>query len=248
VRADIITPICGDQHGQNNWKIPIARVRFFSVVYENNVIITLASLKGGTGKTILSLHIAHAIALAKKRVLLIDADPQGSASNWAAARETTAPFVIVGMARENLHKELAALAQDFDHCVIDTAPRVSALARSAILAADIILCPLQPSSFDVWAVGETATLIEEAQQFKPDIKAGFIVNRKIANSTIGQEVAAALQDYEFPVLKTAISQRVAFAEAAAGYSVLETLPTSPAAKEIQALSKDILNLAGTKKW
>jgi chromosome partitioning protein len=212
------------------------------------VIITLASLKGGTGKTILSLHIAHAIALSKKRVLLIDADPQGSASNWAGARDEAAPFIIVGMARDNLHKELTALAKDFDHCVIDTAPRVSALARSAILAADVVLCPLQPSSFDVWAVSETATLIQEAKQFKPDIKAGFIVNRKIANSTIGQEVIAALADYEFPVLKTTIAQRVAFAEAAAGYSIFETAPKSPGAKEIQALSKDILNLAGVKKW
>lgn len=212
------------------------------------MIITLASLKGGTGKTILSLHIAHAIALAKKRVLLIDADPQGSASNWAGAREEAAPFVIVGMARENLHKELTALAKDFDHCVIDTAPRVSALARSAILAADVVLCPLQPSSFDVWAVGETAQLIQEAQEFKPSIKAGFIINRRIANSTIGQEVATALQDYKFPVLKTAIAQRVAFAEAAAGYSVLETAPSSAGAKEIKTLSKDILKLAEVKKW
>lgn len=212
------------------------------------MIITFASLKGGTGKTVLSLHLAHAIALAKRRVVLVDADPQSSASNWAAAREDTPPFVVVGMVRDSLHRDLPALAKDFDHCVIDTPPRVSSLARSAILAADLVLCPVQPSSFDVWAVGETIELVQEAQQFKPDIKAAFIINRKIGRTAIGREVEQALKDYPLPTLKTAIGQRVAFAESSAGYTVMELSSSSAASTEIKALSKDILKLMGAKSW
>ena len=73
------------------------------------MIITLSSLKGGTGKTSLSVHLAHAIALAGKRVILIDADPQASASDWAAARDDSPPFPVVGMARDTLHRDLAAV-------------------------------------------------------------------------------------------------------------------------------------------
>lgn len=212
------------------------------------MIITFASLKGGTGKTVLSLHLAHAIALAKKRVILVDADPQESASNWSEARETPAPFVIVGMARNTLHRDLPDLIKDYNHCVIDTPPRVSALARSAILSADLVVCPVQPSSFDVWAVGETVQLVEEAQQFKPELKAAFVINRRIVNSAIGRDIETALADHPFPTFKTAISQRVAFAESSAGYSVLETAPTSAAANEIKALSKEVLKLMGMKSW
>lgn len=212
------------------------------------MIITFASLKGGSGKSVLSIHLAHSIALAKRRVVLVDADPQSSSSNWAAAREEPPPFVVVGMARDTLHRDLPALAQDYDHAVVDTPPRVSALARSAILAADLVLIPVQPSSFDIWASSETVELVKEAQQFKDSIKAAFVINRRVANSAIGREVEEALADYPIPVIKTAIAQRVAFAESSAGYTVMETSPKGAAANEIKALSKDVLKLLGRKAW
>ena len=212
------------------------------------MIITFASLKGGSGKSCLSIHLAHAIALTKRKVLLVDADPQGSSSNWAAARDEPPPFVVVGMARDTLHRDLPALTQDYDHCVIDTPPRVSGLARSAILAADLVLIPVQPSSFDIWAASETVELVKEAQQFKDSIKAAFVINRKVSNSAIGREVNEALADYPIPVLKTAITQRVAFAESSAGYTVMETAPKGAAATEVKSLAKDVLKLLGVKAW
>ncbi|HEY9910142.1 MAG TPA: ParA family partition ATPase [Thermosynechococcaceae cyanobacterium] len=212
------------------------------------MILTLANQKGGAGKTTIAVHLAHAIALAQKRVLLVDADPQSSAGNWAAAREDSPPFPVVGMARNTLHRDLPEAMKDYDHCVIDSPPRVSALARSAVLAADLVLIPVQPSSYDVWAAAETVGLVQEALQFKPEIKAAFLINRKVGNSAIGREIADALSSYNLPVLKTAIGQRVAFAESSAGYSVLETAPTGLAAKEVQALSKEVLKLLGLKKW
>jgi len=212
------------------------------------MIITLSSLKGGSGKTSISLHLASAIALHNRRVLLVDADPQASAGNWASAREDKPPFTVIGMARNTLHRDLPELLTDYDHCVIDSPPRVSALARSAILAADLVLIPVQPSSFDVWASGETVDLLTEAQQFKPDLKAAFVINRKIAKTAIGDEIRSALADYSIPCLKTAIGQRVSFAEASAGYTVLETARSSPGAKEILSLASEVLKLMGAKKW
>lgn len=212
------------------------------------MIISLASQKGGAGKTTLATHLAHVIALAKRKVLLVDCDPQGSASGWAAAREEASPFPVVQMARDTLHRDLPAILEDYDHCVIDTPPRVSALARSAILASDLVLIPVQPSSYDVWAAGETVALVQEAQQFKSDIKAVFCINRRITGTAIGREIEAALSDLPFSILKTAIAQRVAFAESSAGYTVLELAASSTASNEIKALSKEILKLMGMKSW
>lgn len=212
------------------------------------MIVSFSCLKGGTGKTALSIHLAHAIALAKRKVILIDCDPQGSASGWAAAREEASPFPVIGMARDSLHRDIVPIIADYDHVVLDTPPRVSALARSAILASDLVLIPVQPSNYDVWAAAETVDLVKEAMQFKPDIKAAFIVNRRITNTAIAREVNDALANYPFPILKTGIGQRVAFAESSAGYTVMEADPNSTASKEIKALSKEVLKLMGVKSW
>ncbi|OKH11172.1 ParA family partition ATPase [[Limnothrix rosea] IAM M-220] len=212
------------------------------------MIITLSSLKGGSGKSTLAIHLAHAIAQSNRRVLLVDADPQGSAQGWASAREDKPPFTVIGMARNTLHRDLPDISQDYDHVLIDTPPRVSALARTAILAADLVLIPVQPSSYDVWAASETVTLIDEAKGFKPDIKAAFVINRRIPNTVIGRDVEEALSEYEIPTLKQAIAQRVAFSEASSGYTVMEMSATSSASKEIGKLVKEVLSLMEVKSW
>ncbi|HEY9859766.1 MAG TPA: ParA family partition ATPase [Candidatus Obscuribacterales bacterium] len=205
--------------------------------------ISIQNQKGGVGKTTLAIHISHALALTGARVLLVDADPQGSARDWAAAREDKPPFSVIGLDRPTLHRDLPPLAKDYDHVVIDGPPRVSDLARSAIIAADLVVIPIQPSPYDVWAANEVIKLIQEASVFKENLKSVFVINRRIVNTAIGRDVGDALAEYSIPILKSAISQRVAFAESAAsGKTVLDTEPKGAAAKEILALTKEILSL------
>jgi chromosome partitioning protein len=153
------------------------------------------------------------------------------------------PFPVVGLDRPTIHRDLPTLAKDYDHVVIDGPPRVSDLARSAIIAADLVVIPIQPSPYDIWAAVEVIKLITEASVFKENIKAVFVINRKIVNTAIGRDVVEALEQYPFPVLKSAISQRVVFAESAAsGNTVFEVDKNGSAAKEVKALVNELLKL------
>ena len=207
------------------------------------MIISVLNQKGGVGKTTLAIHISHALVLMGFKVLLVDADPQGSARDWAAARSDKTPFPVVGLDRPTIHRDLPALVKDFDHVVIDGPPRVSDLARSAIIAANLVVVPIQPSSYDIWAADQIIKLIQEASVFKENIKSVFVINRKIVNTAIGRDVVEVLEQYPIPVLKASISQRVAFAESAAsGSTVLETEKLGAAAKEVMALVDELMSL------
>jgi len=205
--------------------------------------ISVQNQKGGVGKTTLAIHLSHALVTMGFRVLLIDADPQGSARDWAAARAGDPLFPVVGLDRPTIHKELPALSQDFDHILIDGPPRVSDLAKSAIGAADLVVVPIQPSPYDVWAAEAVIKLIQEVSVFKENLKSVFVINRKIVNTAIGRDVVEALASYHLPVLKSTINQRVAFAESAAsGSTVLEMDSKGQAAKEVLAVTNELLSL------
>jgi hypothetical protein len=133
-----------------------------------------------------------------KRVTLIDADPQGSALDWSEQRSREGlprRFGVVGLARDTLHREAPELAKCVDHIIIDGPPRVAGLMRSALLAADLVLIPVQPSPLDGWASAMLA-LLGEARIYRPELVARFVLNRCDARTILARETAEVLADHD----------------------------------------------------
>lgn len=211
------------------------------------MIVAFLNQKGGVGKTTLATHVAGELAMRGLQVILLDADPQGSALDWTQRRSQQGLprlFSAVGLARETLHQEAPELARRSDHVVIDGPPRIAALLRSALLAADAVLVPAQPSPFDGWASAEMLALITEARVFRPALVARFALNRCAARTIIARDTAQSLADHDPPALTARISQRVIFADAArTGQLVFEHKNSGAAAREIAAFAAETERLA-----
>jgi chromosome partitioning protein len=212
------------------------------------MILAVLNQKCGTGKTTLAIHLGMVWVRAGARVLLLDADPQGSALDWAEARADTEPALpVLGLPKPTLHREVPALAGSYDHVVIDGPPQVEAIVKSAMMAADLVLIPVQPSGVDVWGARPIVAALAEARAVRPDLKASFVVNRKASKTFLSRAVLDALAGYQVPVLASALGQRVAFAETiGTGRTVFDVAPEGIAAAEATALAKEVLDLAYTK--
>ena len=205
-------------------------------------VISILNQKGGSGKTTIATHLARSLQLKGFSVLLVDSDPQGSSRDWAAVNEEN-PVPVVGIDRPTIERDLKRIASK-DYIIIDGAPQAADLAISAIKASDVVIIPVQPSPYDIWATSDLVDLVKQRIEMTDGkLKAAFVVSRTIKGTKIGKEISTALADYDLPVLKTNIIQRVIYPTSASkGSSVLDDEPNGEASKEILNLTNEIMSI------
>lgn len=204
-------------------------------------VIAVLSPKGGAGKSTLATNLARALQLDGHRVLLVDTDPQATASDWRAVGEDGLPTTI-SIHTTTVDKQLPGMAESFDFTVIDGSAKLEKVSISAMKAADLVLIPVGASAADVWSVSELAELVRARQEALGTPKAAFVLSRIVQNTTLASDAQEALEGLELPVLEGRTVQRQAYAAAIGeGVSVVET-GDEKAASEIHTIKDEVLRL------
>lgn len=181
--------------------------------------IVVGGIKGGSGKTTIATNLTVMRAAAGKRVLLVDADEQTSAFDWANQRETTGiatNWSTIKLSGINLHKQLMRLVKDYDDVIIDVGGRDVTSQRSALFIADVFLLPFKPRSFDIWTLGAVKNMINEIVIYNPEMKCYAVINQadfKGSDNSGALEIIS--KNSEIKCLKTSIGNRKSFGNAAA---------------------------------
>lgn len=200
-------------------------------------IITIANQKGGVGKSTLALNLYAHFETNGASCALVDMDPQGSITRLSEAYSDDDGRSKLNLIRADSFEGLADIAQmEADFVLVDTPPYLSEDLPGLFSISDFILVPVQPNPFDVLAVQDTIALINQAQEIRPEIKSGMVLNRVINRTSFTGEVRELLEGYEIPVLNTQIYTRVAY-----GRSLLYD---NSAERRDQKASNEIGGLAG----
>jgi chromosome partitioning protein len=194
-------------------------------------ILVFLSQKGGSGKTTLVVHTAVAATEVGLKVLVVDTDPQQSATVWSNARIADVPMVAT-VAGADLERVLtAARAEGIDLAIIDTAPHAAPDAARIARTADLVLIPCRPTAFDLAAAEQAARIVKAAKA-----PAAFVLSACPVRAPEVGETRKALSDYGLPVAPPEISERRAFSRAiASGRAVTEFESDGRAADEIRNL-------------
>ena len=196
------------------------------------IIIAIVSQKGGSGKTTLSVNLAAAAEAAGAVALIIDTDPQATASQWGSWRADKAPEVI-DSAPPRIHAKVdAAKKQGATFIVIDTPPHADSAASRAVEVADLVMIPCRPSAFDLAAIKTTVSLV---RLFDKPAFVVFTAGPPHA-PRMYEEAAELVRGFGIEACPHILPDRAVYRHAsAAGASVIEFEPEGKAAVEISAL-------------
>lgn len=212
-------------------------------------VVTVFNQKGGCGKTTIAMSLAGAFGLRGYNALVVDMDPQGTASRWSSAAPEERPFPASVMSlapmEGKMHREVKNHIEKFDVIFIDCPPAMnSAAPTSAMLVSDLALIPLVPSPADIWAAESAKKLAEAAQANNEELIARVVANMVQRSTSLAKELMELLEeDQDFPLMKASLGSRAAFREAQILGSTVHQVPRANAAiEEVDAMTDEVLGL------
>ena len=213
------------------------------------MIILVGGEKGGTGKTTIATNLAAMRLNQDGDLLVIDTDKQGSASYWAATRESNQKVRRVSSVQKfgkTVTSEIRDLSQRYQDIIIDAGGRDSIELRAAMTVAEKLIIPIQASQFDVWTLGAMNDLINQVLAFNESLQTFVLLNRASTNPSVSEvdEASEVMEDFEHLVLfKTVVHDRIAYRKAAkSGLAVVELQPKEmKAATEMTSLYEEVFN-------
>jgi chromosome partitioning protein len=212
------------------------------------MIYTIGGIKGGSGKTTIAVSLTVLLANKGRKVLLVDADKQGTAtdfSQWRTESVGDTGFTSIQLSDIQVRNEVQKLKADYDDIVIDAGGRDTASQRAALVVSDVFLAPFAPKSFDIWTLEQVEELLNEMQIANPNLKAYAILNKVDNNQKDIEEAKQYIEESKvLKVLNSCLHERKVFANAsAAGYAVTEYTPRNyKAISELSTLFLEILEL------
>jgi chromosome partitioning protein len=214
-------------------------------------MLTIAVLqqKGGAGKTTLAVNLAAAAHLEGQRTLIVDMDQQASAFAWSLERREGSRLdglTVVRADRALTLPRFAEMSRGYDAIFLDGPPRRGDITQSAAVAADIVLLPVTPAPYDVWALDDTTANLDLADGIreqlgrKPVLRA-FVINRAATGTLLAQEVEALIAETERVL--AVVRQRTSFPTTAGrGETVLTSTASLGAREDIEQLWRALKGL------
>jgi chromosome partitioning protein len=208
-------------------------------IYKPMKIIALLNEKGGSGKTTVAINLGAALHRRGIKVIIVDADPQGTARDWRAASPDNANLPpVVALDRPQMLKSLDSLNADV--VIIDTPAKAEATSAMAIRMAHIALVVIQPSNADIWACAATIKMIQTKLDLGGKLDVAFLTNRTNKRTKLTKEtVKGEWNTYKLEQLSASLANRTVYAEALSEGKSVYDFKNADAVAEIDALVAEL---------
>jgi chromosome partitioning protein len=214
-------------------------------------IITVFNQKGGAGKTTLSMQLAGTLAHRSHKVLVVDADPQGTATRWSASapQDKSFPAAVNGLSAAGamVHREVRKFVDDYRFIIIDCPPALeSAVPESALLISDIALVPIKALPAELWASVAIRTLIDRQQGINDSLQARLVISDLEERTRLARSIMERLEEFGIPLMKTRMHHRIAYPESMIMGCTVHDLGAAakPAIDEMEALTDEVIQVLG----
>jgi len=205
-------------------------------------------MKGGTGKTTVTINLGVCLAHLGYKVAIIDTDTNRNSAQWNAARDESLPSILVVGCHEYkaLKKTVEKLRTDYDFILMDGTPNLGEMSSMIMMISDLLIIPVKAGANDYRAMSGFLKWLEQANGFRSeDVKSCVVLNEYNDKISTTKAIRESLKDYNIPILETGIRTRVAYIDSTMnGSGVLEQ--SDPKAKlEIEALTNEVLDIVNT---